>query len=494
MQKKNLFKKKFNKLVLSITKRIESFFNFLTVNIFHKKNFFKSLKTVDKKIFLSAATIFISLISYFLIPALYDEKKITSQIEKQIFDQYNLEVKFDQDLRYDLFPKPHFLFKNTKIEYKSNNLARTKDTKVFISINNFFLSDNIKIKNLVFNKTDFKIKGSNFKFFVDLLQQIKSSHKINFLNSKFFYLDQNDDIVFLSSIKRLDYEYEENLVKKLRTKLDIYNFPINLELDHNILENEIAFEAKLFPLRLIIQNKSSYNDKNLNGELNLTILNKDTKIKYSLRNNSLNFNTKDNKITGEINIKPFFISSNLKLFQIDLKKIFRENSILINILKSEVLNNNNLNGEINISTGNFEGLNFLKKIKFIVRVEEGNIFVTNLRTIFKDSVVINLDDAQLIVDNNKLKLAGYISLDFIDITEFYAHYQINRNYRKNIKKINFGFLFNLDDQFIEIDNLKVNGNINQNLEKFLNNFNSKKENILNKIVFRNSVKNFLKNY
>ena len=51
-------------------------------------------------------------------------KKITSQIEKQIFDQYNLEVKFDQDLRYDLFPKPHFLFKNTKIEYKSNNLLR----------------------------------------------------------------------------------------------------------------------------------------------------------------------------------------------------------------------------------------------------------------------------------------------------------------------------------------------------------------------------------
>ena len=204
MQKKNLFKKKFNKLVLSITKRIESFFNFLTVNIFHKKNFFKSLKTINKKIFLSVAAIFISLISYFLIPALYDEKKITSQIEKQIFDQYNLEVKFDQDLRYDLFPKPHFLFKNTKIEYKSNNLAKTKDTKVFISINNFFSSDNIKIKNLVFNKTDFKIKSSNFKFFVNLLQHIKSSHKINFLNSKFFYLDQNDDIVFLSSIKRLD--------------------------------------------------------------------------------------------------------------------------------------------------------------------------------------------------------------------------------------------------------------------------------------------------
>ena len=130
----------------------------------------------------------------------------------------------------------------------------------------------------------------------------------------------------------------------------------------------------------------------------------------------------------------------------------------------------------------------------VIGLEEGNIFIKNLRTTFKDSVVVNLSDAQLIVDNNKLKFAGYISLNFIDITEFYSHYHINRNYRKNIKKINFGFLFNLDDKFIEIDNLKVDGNINQNLEKFLNNFNSKKKNILNKIIFRNSVKDFLKNY
>jgi hypothetical protein len=100
----------------------------------------------------------------------------------------------------------------------------------------------------------------------------------------------------------------------------------------------------------------------------------------------------------------------------------------------------------------------------------------------------------LIIDNNKLKFAGYVSLDFIDVNNFYAHYQINRNYRKNIKKINFGFLLNLDDKFIEIDNLKVNGNINQNLETFLNQFNSNREDIFNKIIVRNSIKNFLKNF
>ena len=110
------------------------------------------------------------------------------------------------------------------------------------------------------------------------------------------------------------------------------------------------------------------------------------------------------------------------------------------------------------------------KINFNIILDEGEIVIKDLKTTFKDSVIINLNDTQLIIDNNKLKFAGYVSLDFIDVNNFYAHYQINRNYRKNIKKINFGFLLNLDDKFIEIDNLKINGNINQNLETFLNIF------------------------
>ena len=153
-----------------------------------------------------------------------------------------------------------------------------------------------------------------------------------------------------------------------------------------------------------------------------------------------------------------------------------------------------MNGKISIKSNNVESLNFLKEIKFDILFEEGDIFLQNLKTIFKDSVVINISDTQIIVDNYKLTFAGFISLDFIDITEFYTHYQINRNFRKNIKKINFGFLLNLDDQFVEIDNLKVNGKTNQNLEKFLNKFNSKKEDIFNKIILRNSVKSFLKNF
>lgn len=492
MQKKNIFIKKINKTVLSISNRIESFFDFLRQKIRSRKNFFKSFKTVDKKIFIGLAVTFISIISYFLLPAFYDEDKVKVQLENYILDRYNLKVKFDQSLRYSLLPKPHFFSKSTIIEYNSTDIAASNNTKLYISINNFFSSKNLKIKDLIFKKTEFKIKSSNFKFFIDLLNHDKRDQNINFFNSKFFYLDQNDDVVFLNDLKILNYEYQEDFLKKLTSKFEIFNIPISLIAEHNVQEKKFSTEIKSHPLRLNVTNNSVYKNDILDGELDLTIINNNRKINYSLKDNYLNFNTNDDRFSGEINIKPFFLSSNLNFYLIDLKKIFKESSSLVNIFKSEVLNNENLNGAINVNTKNLKGLNFLNNIESKIILEEGAIYLENLKTTFKDSVKINIKDTQLIVDDNKLKFTGFITFEFINIKKFFEHYQINIKDRKYINKINLGFLFHLDEKFVEIDNLKVDGKNNQNLDIFLNDLNSKKENIFNKIMFRNSVKNFFR--
>ncbi len=495
MQKKNIFKKKINKSVLSITKRIESFFNFFREIFFKKKKkFSEDFQHIDKRIFISIAAIVITIISYFLVPAFYDKSKIKLQFENQILDQYNLKVKFDKNLKYGLLPKPHFVSENATIEYDTNDIAQTKNLKIFITLNNFISLDKIKIKNLLFRKTEFRVKKSNFKFFIDLLNINKSDKDINFINSKFFYLDRNDDVVFLSNLKRLNYLYQDNLLKKLNSKLDIFNIPISLYVEHDIKNKKFFSEMKSFSLRLNLKNNSKYNERKLSGELDIDIINKNKRINYSLANNHLKFNTSDNKFDADISIKPFYLLSNLKFYQINLKDVFKVNSILVNVIKSEVLNNQNLNGRINVNANNFKGINFLDQIKFEVLLEEGNIYIQNFITSFKDSVNINIGDVQLIVDDNKLKFAGYITLEFVDVSEFFRHYQIDRIDRKNLKKISFGFLLNLDDKLVEIDNLKVDGNTNQNLERFLDNFNSEKKDIFNKIVRRNLVKDFFKNF
>ena len=84
MFKKNLFSKKISNLVLSITKRIESFFNLFKWLDFKKINSSLRKRTLDKKIFIGLATIFITIIIYFLLPSFYDVNKVKAQLKSQI--------------------------------------------------------------------------------------------------------------------------------------------------------------------------------------------------------------------------------------------------------------------------------------------------------------------------------------------------------------------------------------------------------------------------
>ena len=118
--------------------------------------------------------------------------------------------------------------------------------------------------------------------------------------------------------------------------------------------------------------------------------------------------------------------------------------------------------------------------------------ITNFKFLFKNSVIFNINDVNLILDNNKLKFIGDVNMKFIDINNFYSHFQIKRNYRKNIKQINSNFVFNLDDGYIEFTEVKINNIYNQALKQHLRKFNSEKKDILNKIIFRNTVKEFLR--
>ena len=180
--------------------------------------------------------------------------------------------------------------------------------------------------------------------------------------------------------------------------------------------------------------------------------------------------------------------------RIDLSKIFEDNSVFINLSNTEILYNQNLNAHININFDKIKDANHLKDISLKTFFEEGNIIIKDSNVNWKDSVLINLNNIQLINDNNKIRFAGSINLEFNDVTDFYRHYQVKKANRKKIKKIRFNFLLNLYEKEIEIDNLKIDGKSNKNLDNFINNFNSEKVNIFNKVIFRNSIKEFFSNF
>ena len=86
-----------------------------------------------------------------------------------------------------------------------------------------------------------------------------------------------------------------------------------------------------------IKNKLNYINKKIDGKIDITFINDKKKIEFNLIDNSLTFKTNDNEITGDISIKPFFFKTKLNFYQIDLKKTFNSESLLLNILNQKFL-------------------------------------------------------------------------------------------------------------------------------------------------------------
>ena len=183
----NFNKKKFRKILSPINNLLDNFFgNFKSSNKhapIKKKfdyldnkieNFFDKIRNLkkynqskkkffylDNKVAISLASIVLLFFSYFLIPVFYKDNLIKTSLTNQILDKYDIKIEINEKVKYGLFPKPFFYSKNLDIKYKDKVLANSDYVKFYISFNNFFLSENILLENLVFQDTEFDINSNN---------------------------------------------------------------------------------------------------------------------------------------------------------------------------------------------------------------------------------------------------------------------------------------------------------------------------------------------
>jgi hypothetical protein len=150
------------------------------------------------------------------------------------------------------------------------------------------------------------------------------------------------------------------------SQLEIFALPVGLNIKHDISNNKILNQIKINQLRLNIENEFNYTEKDLDGLIKLNFANKNQIINYSLKDNTLSYNLNDQSINGEVNIKPFYLSSNLNINNTNFKDLFEKNSILISLIKSEIFNNKNLNGNIRVSLKKLNDLRNIDLVNFEV--------------------------------------------------------------------------------------------------------------------------------
>ena len=390
-----------------------------------------------------------------------------------------------------MFPKPFFYTKNLDIKYNNKVLANSGYVKFYISFNNFFLSENILSKNLIFQDTEFNINSNNISFFLKALNSPDKENQFIFKKSKFFYKDQNEDLLFLSKIDNFSFFYDDvNDLQKLKSNFEVFNIPFKLDITKNILDKNKNIKLSSKKIRLDIETSVEYDEDKISGFFDIASINKKNLFRYVIEDNSLNFLSLEKDFKGEVNFKPFYFSTDLNFNYISQKKIFQSESLLIDLLDSELLNNPNLNASINIKIDKIDKFEYLQDFVSKIHLGDGRILMKSFNTQWNNSVLIKSNEIEFLNDIEGKKLVGEIIFNFEDIEKFFRYFQIKRNYRDVFETIKLDFVYDLTLDKLIINNLRIDDKSLKKIDKFINQYNKSEINTFNKVTIRNFIKEF----
>ena len=493
MRKQNLLSKKIRKQILFINNLLESYFNSLRRFILDAKRL-----RFDKnnKVFLVIVSIIFLTLVYFLIPTAYNKELIQKEIKNQIYQKYNVIIKFDSGIQYNFFPKPHFSSKNLPILNNQKKIGEVKNFRIYINFKNFFKFNQIQTQDIILDKVDFNIKKSDLIFFTNLLKTEPNRNKLKIKRSNIFFTNKNDEVLFINQINDSQFYYDfKNLKNVLVSKNKVFNVPYKLIIGNDKLNEILDFELVSKKLVLKIENETDYKKKNDTGNLKISFKNKNNTFEYQINKNTLDINSKDNNkiFKGLIEFKPFYLVANFKYQTFRIKDLI-ENPFFMEILKSQILNNKNLNALINFDVKNVYDFDRFSDLSIKLKIEEGNYNFSNSNIIWKENVNVGFSDSFLNFDKGKINLNGRTSFDVKNQDEFYKFFQIKKDLRKNIKKIELDFNYDFNEEKISFDNLRIDNKSNKKIEEIVSEFNSNSKKFFNKVTFKNFVNDILLAY
>ena len=485
MRKQNLSFKQIGKQILSINALIESYFNRLRQFLLNIKKF-----KFDKnnRVFLGfIAVVFLTLV-YFLIPTAFNKNIIQTEIKNQIFQKYGINIKFNNKISYNLFPKPNFTSKNLSIINNENEIAVVKNFKIFISFKNFFKINEIKSQDLIIDKADFNIKKNDLNFFKDLMKIEPNKNKILIKRSNVFFKNKNDEVLFINQIKSSSIYFDlTNLENVFTSKNKVFNVPYKFTVRNNKLNKKLQFKLSSNKLVLRIENETDYSKQNNEGIFKITFKNRNNLFSYKLRENRLNFSLKDtNKnYNGLLEFKPFYLESNFNYQALKLKDF--ANPFLIEIFKSQIFNNENLNANINFNVKNIYDFGRFSDLFLKLKIEQGNMTLSNTQISWKENINLTFVESLLNFDEDKIYLNGKIIINIKDQDDFYKSFQIAKELRKDLKNVEFDFNYDFNENKVSFDNLRIDNKTNEKLDRLISKFNASEEKFFNKITFKTFV-------
>ena len=442
---------------------VKNFNNLINKTIFKLKN-----KTNNKfhvstfnKYIITTIIILFTYIFYLLIPLLYDKNWVQNNIVSKLSTEFNINLSNSFDISYRILPKPHYLIRDSKI-----SLAEIKTLNVFISQNNFFNKDSIRINEVVIEEANFSLLSNNLKPLYKDSENKFSKKKIKINNSNIFLKDNLNEVISIIKISNAFLFFdEENLFNLFDLKGEIFNIPFTLNYQ-NTINSQKNINIKAPDLKLKIIDKFFKKDEDLkSGMNNISILNSSINTKYSIKDQivifqsdgSKNFNPKIN-YNGQLAINPFDLNLKIDLYNYKISNLFRPNSIIYEFIKSGLLFNENISVQTLVNIKSTKKDKIFNEAKLELKVLNGKINFDKSMFINNNIGLLEVSNSDLFLENDRLILTANLSIDIKDIDKLYSFLNTSKNSRKNIRNIKLNIIYDLLGDEIAFKNIKIDEN------------------------------------
>ena len=487
---------------VKILKKINNFIDSLLKRNLNKLNATNLKKLiVNNKFFLIIFGAIILFFSYLSIPNIFNQNEISAKIKKNLLNELNLEFNFEKKLHYKFFPRPHFITNELSIIFNDNKISEIKKIKIYVSLDNLFSLKKMKVKDIIIENGNFNLNKNNYSFFIKLLDSNFKDIKFEILNSNIFYRNLQNEVLFVNNIINANYVYDLNESKNiLYSKNKILNLPYSIELFTDKEKKTLNSKINLESLRLQIENQFLDGEEFNSGLSRFNFLNLKSIAEYKSNKNYFEFklfnDAQNSKFSynGKLNFRPFHSYLNGSANELNFSHLFSNNAIIKQLLKTEILNNTNVDFELNITANKIKNFDNFTNIFLKSKIQEGLIDLDQTKFSWKNLVNFDLTDSLIYVKDGKLILDASSEINISNIDEVYKFLLTPKKYRKKINTININFTYLFDEKIINISNIKVDDINDENLNNNLNNIYLKDDNLQNKIYFKNLLNDAIKSY
>ena len=167
---------------------------------------------------------------------------------------------------------------------------------------------------------------------------------------------------------------------------------------------------------------------------------------------------------------------------------------MVQFLKTEILNNKNLNIKTSVNANQIKFYKDLINFALKIKISEGLIDINETSLNWLDDIYFKISDSLIYMKDNNLFLDAFVTININDYNQVYKFFQTPRNYRKKIKKIEFNLNYNFDQFTVRLDDIKIDDLIHEEVNKNLNLLILKSNKLQNRIYLKSLMNQAIKNY